>query len=175
MIDSTVLLFWIIFAIIGGAIGMTKNRAAAGILLGVFLGPLGIIIVLILEKREGEVAASSGTAVSTSKTFDPSTLTKKCPDCAETIKLEAHVCRFCQKRYSDEEVVSQIATSENEFLSSKAKEKDLTVDPVITGLVLDLKNCYSKYSNEKLQKIKRQGTGSALIAVDLILAERGID
>ena len=175
MIDSTALLLWIFCAIIGGAIGMTKNRVAAGILFGAFLGPLGILIALFLIKKEVDGSSPSKTAFSEGGSFDPSNLTKKCLDCAETIKLEAHVCRYCQKKYSDEEVASHVLTSENEFLSSKAKEEDLAVDPVIAGLVLDLKNCYSKYSNEKLQKIKRKGTGSALIAVDLILAERGID
>ena len=51
MSDSTVLLFWIIFAIIGGAFGMTKNYALVGILLGVFLGPLGIVFHRLARLR----------------------------------------------------------------------------------------------------------------------------
>ncbi len=158
---------------------MTKNRAAAGILLGAFLGPIGVLIALFLEKEENEGAASSKAAVSTNGTFDPSTLTKKCPDCAETIKLEALVCRYCQKKYSGEEVAAQIAASENEFLSSKAKKQELAVDPIIASMVPDIQKRYSKYSSEKLQKMKRQGTDywgdAALMAIDLVLAERGID
>ena len=39
----------------------------------------------------------------------PPELTRTCPDCAETIKAEAHVCRFCGVRFSDEEVAAAVA------------------------------------------------------------------
>lgn len=181
MIDSTVLLFWIFCAIVAGAIGMTKNRAGAGVLLGALLGPIGILIALFLGKGENEGAASSKAAVSTSGTFDPSDLTKKCPDCAETIKLEAHVCRYCQKKYSDEEITSQLAAYKNEFLCSKAKKRDLHVsqDPALLDMIPDFQKRFSNYSNEELLKMQSQGEDfwaiPALMAVDLILVERGID
>lgn len=52
--------------------------------------------------------------------------TKKCPACAETIKLEAIKCRFCGEKFDPAEVAKQIADSdkynawENRVLCSNA-------------------------------------------------------
>lgn len=44
--------FWIICGVIGGAVGSGKNMGCAGFLLGLLLGPLGIIIVAVLGPKE---------------------------------------------------------------------------------------------------------------------------
>ena len=49
MIDSSYILWWILCAIIGGAIGHTKEQVSAGVILGALLGPLGVIITLFLS------------------------------------------------------------------------------------------------------------------------------
>jgi len=56
--DSSIILWWIFCAIIGGAIGMAKDRTVSGIVWGGLLGPIGIIVVLCLpnlkKKKEEE-------------------------------------------------------------------------------------------------------------------------
>ena len=75
------ILWWIVFAIIGGAIGAMKGRVGPGILLGVLLGPLGILFSLGLTSQ---------------KDLDKKS-TRKCPYCAERIQKKAKVCKHCHK------------------------------------------------------------------------------
>ena len=69
-----VVLLWLVFAFVGLTIGTTRGHstlvsAAAGVL----LGPLGWVLLWII----------------------PSGKLRVCPYCAEIIKEEATVCRFC--------------------------------------------------------------------------------
>ena len=58
MDGSTTILWWIFCGILGGAIGATKGRGAAGLIWGLLLGPIGILITLCLsnEKKKMEEA-----------------------------------------------------------------------------------------------------------------------
>jgi RNA polymerase subunit RPABC4/transcription elongation factor Spt4 len=70
--------------VIGGLIGRAKGRATSGFWWGFFLGPMGWLIVALQTDLRGEKGLKEGTM-------------KKCPYCAELIKSEARVCRYCGK------------------------------------------------------------------------------
>lgn len=40
---------WLIFGVIGAAVGASKNMGCAGFLLGLLLGPIGIVIVAVSD------------------------------------------------------------------------------------------------------------------------------
>ncbi len=62
-------------ALVGWMIGKPKGRDVEGAVLGVLLGPIGWLI-MACGKSEGM---------------------RKCPFCAEEVKSEATVCRFCSR------------------------------------------------------------------------------
>ena len=68
-------------------IGKRKGKVLLGILLGLFIGFIGLIIMLILPDDEKivemEKLQSGGY--------------KKCPYCAEIVRAEAKVCKHCTK------------------------------------------------------------------------------
>jgi phosphotransferase system glucose/maltose/N-acetylglucosamine-specific IIC component len=88
-----IFVFWLIFAILVGVYASNKGRSGIGFfLLAVITSPLiGFIIALVVSpntKVAEEKALSSGEM-------------KKCPHCAELVKVEATICKHCQSELGE--------------------------------------------------------------------------
>lgn len=84
---------WLFCALLGAMICEGKGRSAAlGLFLGLLFGPIGVIICALLGKDESELAQR---ALKEGKM-------KECPACAELVKRDANVCRYCGHDFTPE-------------------------------------------------------------------------
>jgi len=83
-------IFWIICGAVAATIASSKGGSALiGFIVGVLLGPLGIIIAFFLgnEKAAAQSQIQSGER-------------KKCPRCAELVQPDALVCKHCGHEFA---------------------------------------------------------------------------
>jgi len=95
---------------------------------GVFLGGFLLLFILFLIartpnrllKEAGLTHADIRRACRSIGVVQTEELTKKCPQCAEVIKAEALVCRFCGYTFKPEEAQEQIAKIREETQATRA-------------------------------------------------------
>jgi hypothetical protein len=81
-------IFWVFLSILVGAYGSSKKRSGVGwFFLSLIISPLITFIILLV----------SGS---------PQGILKKCPKCAEEVKTEAQVCRFCGFEFPKREEIT---------------------------------------------------------------------
>ena len=79
-----ILLLWLSTIFISGWLANKKGYSAfEGVLWALFIGPFEILVILFIWKYKGS---------------------KKCPQCAEMVKKEAKVCRFCGYKFESVQI-----------------------------------------------------------------------
>ena len=96
-----IIFFWFICGVIAAVIGSDKECGCLGFILGILLGPFGIIIILLIKGNR-----------------------KLSPYCMSRINAEATVCSKCQRDMPQEEKAEREIESEKtkEFIDQKKRK-----------------------------------------------------
>ncbi len=115
-------IIWLIFTIPVGVLANAKNRSVISwVALSFFFSPLVGIILLCLPELP-EVVSVLAETPSEEELLEAES--KKCPACAESVKLEAIKCRFCGEEFDPGEVESQVAEKRAEIKKLLELEKE---------------------------------------------------
>ena len=128
MIVGIILIQAVTFAILSGIVASNRNRDPAGWgVIGLLFGLFGFIAaVAVGEGEETQSSSDQNSQPSGAREFDPDNHEKKCPMCAEYIKLEARRCKHCGHEFSEEEVERQIEEKRKEIEGERQDEDDET-------------------------------------------------
>lgn len=87
-----IIICWIVMGVLCALIALAKRRSALGwFLLGCLFGPLALLFAAAMSAAPRQLCMPALPA-------DPQ---KTCPYCAETVKMQAVVCKHCGQHLGD--------------------------------------------------------------------------
>jgi hypothetical protein len=81
-----IVVVWLIFVVAGALFGSRKGRPLLGTLLGLFLGPVGVVIIYLVPPTD------------VTRVRRPLGLITGCPWCGEPIRSDSRICAHCFQR-----------------------------------------------------------------------------
>lgn len=96
--DAGFLLLWVLFALVGAAIGKTKGRALVGAAWGIFLGPIGWLVIAIAPDVRALCPECGGEIVPGAR---------RCKNCGCVLPLSADEQALIAQAASQQETVEQ--------------------------------------------------------------------
>jgi hypothetical protein len=104
---------WLFCGVLASSILSGRGSSGlGGFALGLLFGPIGIIIAAlwpVSPKALEEKSLQVGDMI-------------KCPHCAEPIRMEANVCRYCQRELTTSDFVKQAAAATHEGRKAEARQ-----------------------------------------------------
>ena len=104
------MIVWLIFGVAGAVILKRYNKSDIGLWLGLFLGPIGLVIAWTMrdsQKHKELLEATGSSPIGSNQQGRHKE--RNCPFCAELILIEATICKHCRS-----EVEPELVRNENE-------------------------------------------------------------
>ena len=114
------LIGWLTFAVAPAVLAARRGRTGVGwYFVSLLISPLlAFVLLLVLPNLEEDERRA---------------MMRKCPACAELVRPEAKICRFCRHEFSAEEVATRLPQAESVALEGRGFDTDLLVR---TALIL---------------------------------------
>lgn len=132
---GSLLIFWVIFAVIVAIAANSRGRSAIGwFLLAILISPL-LALIAVLVIGPGSSKDVEPAQVAYAPPLPAADPRKPCPDCGELVPTIARICRFCRYEFRDSSArkSSPQAQSENppRWAATATIQSSLSADPPV--------------------------------------------